>query len=112
MGPSSIVCLASVLRKPVVASPIGKYRTRIAACLSLCVLAFASGLHADSLHQEQSQSMNNVRDVTGGMRYLLVDDDLVLLQVQTDSHNRMTTSLVTMDTANSGFSGSPRTVSG
>jgi hypothetical protein len=52
--------------------------------------------------------MANVTDVTGGMHYLLQNDDLVMLQVKNEG-GVVATSLVTLDTVNSKLSGAPKT---
>ncbi len=75
------------------------------ACLAAVVLVAAIPASAGSLGRDKgAQNVQNVSDVTGGMHYLLVDDDLVLLQVNMD-HDQMTTSLNTFNTENSGFGG-------
>jgi len=52
--------------------------------------------------------MSGVTDVTGGMKYLLENDDMVMLKVD-NSNGVVTTSLITFDTANSTLSGTPQT---
>ncbi len=76
----------------------------ISAVLSLLAVP---ALKADSLGRDKgATSVQNVGDITGGMHYLLIDDDLSLLQVSVNG-NQVTTQLVTYDTSNSKISGSP-----
>ena len=50
--------------------------------------------------------MSGVSDVTPGWKYLLRNDDLVMLQLNTDS-GVTSTSLASMDTSKSALSGTP-----
>lgn len=54
--------------------------------------------------------MSGVTDVTPGWKYLLQNDDLAMVQVTQAADGTVTTSLVTMNTSNSGLSGTPQTV--
>ncbi len=54
-------------------------------------------------------TMTNVNDVAGGMKYLLRNDDLAMVQVSVASDGTVTTSLVTMDTSGSKLSGTQQT---
>jgi hypothetical protein len=73
------------------------------ACLFVAAVLGPRQASAGTLGRDKgAQNVQNVPDVTG-MRYLLVNDDLVLLQVNMGSNNQMITSLNTFDTENSGF---------
>ena len=54
-------------------------------------------------------TMTNVNDVAGGMKYLLRNDDLAMVQVSVGSDGTVTTSLVTMDTSGARLSGTRQT---
>jgi hypothetical protein len=82
----------------------------------LAILAFflstipCSAAHVQQLSTDNGPTdMTKVTSVTGGMKFLLKNDDLVMLTT-TQSGNTTTTSLVTMDTANSRLSGTPQTI--
>jgi hypothetical protein len=67
-----------------------------------CALASLPNMHAATLKRDsQAKSMQGVTDVTGGMRYLLRDDDLLVLEVRVEPDGSIATSLLTSDTSNS-----------
>jgi hypothetical protein len=61
-------------------------------------------LHAQTgtlVRDTMGPNMDGVKDVTGGMTYLLQDDDLTMVQLRQDGSGNVTTSLLTMDTSKS-----------
>jgi hypothetical protein len=78
----------------------------LAAVLALCPSLGAQSSKGDS----GAPNMANVTDVTPGWKYLLQNDDLAMVQVTQASDGTVTTSLVTMNTSNSGLSGTPKTI--
>jgi hypothetical protein len=74
-------------------------------------VAFSTSLPAQSSGNDSgAPNMTGVTDVTPGWKYLLRNDDLVMLQANFDGSGNLTTSLVTMKTANSAISGTPTTI--
>ncbi len=73
--------------------------------------AACSSLRAQSSSNDPgAPNMSGVTDVTPGWKYLLQNDDLVMLQVNTDA-NGTGTSLLSMNTSNSALSGTQQTIS-
>jgi hypothetical protein len=82
----------------------------IGLALFMCAALFPS-LRAQSSNSDPgAPNMSGVTDVTPGWKYLLQNDDLVMLQVNTDS-NGTGTSLLSMNTSNSALSGTQQTIS-
>lgn len=72
------------------------------AALFCCTPASLPKLYAATLTRDsQAPAMQGVTDVTGGLRYLLRDDDLLVLEVRTAPDGEVETSLTTSDTSNS-----------
>ena len=72
--------------------------------LALLLLALSSALSAQTrtlVRDPDGPKMAGVTDVTGGMTYLLQDDDLTMIQLRQDGSGNVTTSLLTMDTSKS-----------
>ncbi len=78
----------------------------LAAVLALCPSVRAQSSTNDS----GAPNMSGVTDVTPGWKYLLQNDDLAMVQVTQAADGTVTTSLVTMDTSNSGLSGTPQNI--
>ena len=110
------MCCAIVIKK----SPDSPYHpsatnyrctAAVITTLFLILSLTPPSLRADSLGREKgARNVQNVPDVTGGMRYLLQDEDLVMPLISLGQDNQLTTGLRTLDTANSGFSGPAQTV--
>jgi hypothetical protein len=79
------------------------------AAIWLSVLAFwfpalSPALYAQAgtlVRDTNGPNMDGVKDVTGGMTYLLQNDDLTMVQLRQDGSGNVTTSLLTMDTSKS-----------
>lgn len=89
-----------------------KSKNRIQATATMISLVLCLGITCCSvLHAQNSQNdngehnMSGVTDVTGGMQFLLQNDDMIMLQVNQD-HSVTTTSVVSYDTNNSSVSNS------
>lgn len=91
---------------------VASYRVGFPFIVKLVVFLSFSGIAwCPAVRAQTSDSgepnMSGVKDVTGGMKYLLRDDDLVMLHV-TQDHDMVTTSLVNMSTSDSKLSGAPQ----
>jgi len=82
---------------------------KLIAVTVLVGIAFPTSLRAQSSGDPGAPNMSGVTDVTPGWKYLLVNDDLVMLQV-TNSNGMLTTSLVSMNTSNSALSGTQQNI--
>ena len=63
-----------------------------------------------SANDSGSPNMSGVTDVTPGWKYLLQNDDLVMVQYNSDSSGNVTTSIVSLNTANSQISGTSKSI--
>jgi hypothetical protein len=82
----------------------------------IAVAAFAGTALCPTLCAQKSNNdpgapnMSGVTDVTPGWKYLLQNKDLAMVQVTQNSDGTVTTSLVVMNTAKSGLSGTQQTI--
>ena len=75
----------------------------------LMITVLPRDLRAQSLLHNDGPNMSGNNDPTGGLKFLLVNDDLVMVQVSKGSGNNVSTSLLTMDTSNSTVPNAPQT---
>ena len=91
---------------------VTKSQIRVRATIKLITLILCLGItRCPALRAQVSEgagpNLKGVTDVTGGMHYLLQNDDMVMLQVNQDNNGMITTSLVTFDTSDSKLPDTP-----
>ena len=82
----------------------------------ICLALFMGAAGCPSLRAQSSSNdpgapnLSGVTDVTPGWKYLLQNDDLAMVQVNTDASGVTSTSLLSMNTSNSALSGTQQTI--
>lgn len=91
-GPSSTTAVTNYVQAPFSSTSTGTAAPQLQR----------TAAESQSVYRETSErNMENVTDVLNGQNYLLVDNDLSMIQVVPGPGNKLTTQLITMNTSNS-----------
>jgi hypothetical protein len=71
-----------------------------------------SGYAQSATRDSSAKSLTNTKDVTGGMKYLLQEDDFAMVTLSSGSGGTLNTAVTTVDTSNSQLGLAQSTVTG